>query len=128
MHQIHPVTVKDVLMQYGRKTLKQRADEIGRTLALNGAAWAKLRESVLNMEPLCRHCKAMGLIVAATEVDHMNGPDDNRLESLQPLCKSCHSKKTQADLGKRVSYGSDSDGMPLDPNHSWNRLPSLLKK
>ena len=128
MHQIQPVTVKDVLMQYGRKTLNQRAEEIGRTLKLDGAAWRKLRESVLNMEPLCRHCKARGLIVAATEVDHMNGPDDNRLESLQPLCKSCHSRKTAADHGKRVAVGCDVNGLPADPSHHWNKTPALLQK
>ena len=58
-----------------------------RTLKLNGSAWQKLRASVLAGEPLCRHCAARGLVVPATDVDHMNGADDNRLESLQPLAR-----------------------------------------
>ena len=35
-----------------RKTLKQRQEETGRTLALNGAAWRKLRAEVLSNHPL----------------------------------------------------------------------------
>ena len=102
------------------KTLKQRQIETGRTLALNGKAWRVLRARVLIGEPLCRMCKEQGRIVAATDVDHINNdPTDNRPEALQSLCKPCHSRKTQADMGKRVSYGCDSKGMPLDPSHPW---------
>ncbi len=99
-----------------------------RTLKLNGSAWQRLRASVLAGEPLCRHCAARGLTVPATDVDHMNGADDNRLESLQPLCHSCHSLKTAADNGKRVYQGSDTDGLPLDPGHPWAKVCSLLRK
>ena len=92
-----------------------------RTLKLNGAAWQKLRASVLMEEPLCRHCVARGLTVPATDVDHMNGADDNRSESLQPLCHECHSRKTARDQGKNVAYGCDSSGNPADPLHPWNQ-------
>lgn len=92
-----------------------------RTLKLNGAAWQKLRASVLMDEPLCRHCAARGLTVVATDVDHMNGADDNRRESLQPLCHECHSRKTAEDHGKRVAHGCDVSGNPADPLHPWNR-------
>ena len=99
-----------------------------RTLPLNGAAWQRMRASVLAGEPLCRHCAARGLTVPATDVDHMNGADDNRLESLQPLCHECHSRKTAADNGKRVYQGCDTDGMPLDPSHPWAKVCALLRK
>lgn len=92
-----------------------------RVLKLNGAKWQKLRASVLREEPLCRHCFARGLIVPATDVDHMNGADDNRRESLQPLCHECHSRKTAADQGKRVACGHDASGHPADPAHHWNK-------
>lgn len=102
------------------KTLKQKQEANGRTLALDGAAWRKLRALLLSSEPLCRHCTARGLTVIATEVDHRNGPNDNRLESLQPLCKSCHSRQTMRDMGHNVSMGCDVHGRPLDPSHHWN--------
>lgn len=92
-----------------------------RTLKLNGAAWQKLRAAVLMGESLCRHCAAIGLTVPATDVDHMNGADDNRLESLQPLCHECHSRKTAKEQGKRVTYGCDASGNPADPLHPWNQ-------
>lgn len=92
-----------------------------RTLKLNTAAWQRVRADVLSREPLCRHCAARGLVVPATDVDHMNGADDNRLESLQPLCHECHSRKTARDQGKRVAYGCDPSGKPADPDHPWNR-------
>ena len=86
------------------KTLKQRQRETGRTLALDGAAWRKLRAYILNESPLCEHCADRGLTVAATDVDHINNdPTDNSRDNLAPLCHSCHSIKTAMDQGKRVA-------------------------
>lgn len=100
------------------KTLRHRQLETGRTLALNGAAWRRLREVILSRDPLC----VCGCGQPSTDVDHIdNDPTNNDLDNLAGMAAACHSRKTQADLGKRVSYGSDSDGMPLDPNHLWNR-------
>ena len=111
----------DVIREQKRKAKRTGRDaDPRRLLPLNGAAWQKLRAQVLANEPLCRHCTAQGMVTAATDVDHINNdPTDNRPEALQSLCKPCHSRKTQADMGKRVSYGCDSKGMPLDPSHPW---------
>lgn len=93
-----------------------------RTLPLNGSAWQRLRESVLNGEPLCRQCVREGRTVVATDVDHRDGdPGNNDAVNLQPLCHSCHSRKTAADHGKHVTWGCDADGMPLDPAHPWRQ-------
>lgn len=95
-----------------------------RTLALNTSAWQKLRASVLAETPLCQHCMRRGLLVSATDVDHISGdPSDNSRENLAALCHGCHSIKTAADHGKNVYMGSDVDGMPLDPRHPWYRPP-----
>ena len=100
------------------KTLKARQQETGRTLALNGAAWRRLRAAVLEAQPLCA-CGCGGL---STDVDHHdNDASNNDEDNLVPLCHECHSRKTQQDLGKRVSAGCDANGQPLDPDHPWNR-------
>ena len=109
-------------MRYSGKTLKQRQLETGRTLALDGAAWRRLREVILFRDPLC----VCGCGRPSTDVDHINNdPTDNRMEALQPLCHECHSRKTQADMGKAVSYGCDSNGWPLSPDSHWQKSPAF---
>ena len=120
------------------ESLKARSKRTGRdadprrTLPLNSAAWQRLRASVLAGEPLCRMCQARGVVVEATDVDHISGdPSDNSTDNLQPLCHACHSLKTARDHGKDVYLGCDVDGMPLDPSHPWNverRTAALLRK
>ena len=109
------------------KTLKQRQQETGRTLALDGKAWRRLRAAILGERPLCQHCLDRGVIEPATEVDHVNNdPSDNRPEALQSLCKPCHSRKTQRDMGHTVAMGCDADGYPLDPDHHWQKSRESL--
>lgn len=110
-----PLTLADI------KTKRWVKKDNGRILPLNSAAWSKLRRQVLAEEPLCRHCAAQGLVVPATEVDHMNGADDNRRDALQALCKPCHSRKTMAEMyGRPAPMGCDAEGYPIDPTHHWN--------
>lgn len=114
-------------MRYSGKTLKQRQQETGRTLALDGAAWRRLRAVILGERPLCQHCLDRGVIEPATDVDHINNdPTDNRPEALQSLCKPCHSRKTQRDMGHTVAMGCDADGYPLDPDHDWQKSRESL--
>jgi len=57
---------------------------------------------VLNREPLCRECLKQGRLTPATEVDHivpLASGGTNDLENLQPLCHSCHSRKTAKEDG-----------------------------
>ena len=112
-----------------KRTLKDKQADNGRTLALNGAAWRKLRAYVLAGEPLCRHCTAMGRTVIATDVDHYDDDaKNNALENLQPLCHMHHSLKTARSLGHNAieRQGCDAQGKPLDPNHPWNKAASAV--
>jgi len=68
-------------------------------------AWRSLRESVLKERPLCRRCESLGLIVAATVVDHIQpiktGGARFDWNNLQPLCVSCHNRKTSSEKCSR---------------------------
>jgi 5-methylcytosine-specific restriction protein A len=61
--------------------------------------WRKAREGYLAKHPLCRICKELGRVVAATVVDHIiPHRGDMKLfwdkANWQPLCKCCHDRKT----------------------------------
>ena len=61
-------------------------------------AWRRLRAVLLSGEPWCRACRTEW----AAEVDHIvpisAGGGAYELSNLQPLCKSCHSRKTMSEL------------------------------
>lgn len=64
-------------------------------------AWRSLRAAVLQERPLCRCCQSAGLVVAATVVDHIQpikaGGARFDWDNLQPLCVSCHNRKTASE-------------------------------
>jgi 5-methylcytosine-specific restriction protein A len=66
--------------------------------------WQHIRAMVLAEEPLCRGCIKKNYATAASQVDHIDGNVHNNLRTnLQPLCLSCHSKKTAIENG---SFGN----------------------
>lgn len=69
-----------------------------------GRGWQALRLSFLADHPLCVECRGRGLVVAATEVDHVTPHKGDpalfwNSGNLQGLCHTCHSRKTVADDG-----------------------------
>lgn len=83
--------------------LKRRAPESRPDATERGydRRWKRMRLMYLNEHPLCASCEARGLVVEATEVDHIDeqGPRGGRgydESNLMAMCKPCHSRKTRA--------------------------------
>ncbi|MGF7185287.1 5-methylcytosine-specific restriction protein A [Desulfitispora alkaliphila] len=69
------------------------------------ARWQKLRKQVLNKLPLCVECVKINRLTPATVVDHIRPHEGDEelfynLENLQPLCKTCHDRKTAKEDGR----------------------------
>ena len=104
-----------------------------------GYRWQKARADHLRRNPLCVFCQRAGRLVPASVVDHITPPrlgdaklsgDPERIAAAwklfwdranwQPLCKRCHdSTKQRMEKGGRL--GCSESGLPIDPNHHWNR-------
>lgn len=101
------------------KTLKQRQLETGRTLALNGKPWRKLREVILARDPLCK----CGCGRPSTDVDHIdNDPSNNDMDNLQGLAHECHSTKT----GRGCLLRYAASGLPM--SGPWAKTMALCQK
>lgn len=67
--------------------------------------WRKARVTYLSKHPVCVECAKEGRVVPATVVDHIiPHKGDKKLfwdtNNWQPLCASCHSRKTiKEDMG-----------------------------
>jgi len=65
------------------------------------AAWKALRKQQLSNEPLCRQCRTLGKLVAATIVDHVIpisiGGAPLHIGNVQSLCTPCHNAKTNKE-------------------------------
>lgn len=88
-------------------------------------SWRRRRAHQLRIEPLCRSCKARGVVTPATIADHVepHGGDYTKfvLGKLQSLCEPCHAPKWAADK-RGYSNAVGDDGYPLDPAHPFNRV------
>lgn len=83
------------------------------TPRLRGRKAVEQRKRRLRKEPLCRHCRAKGIIRAASVPDHIvplaqGGSDDD--SNIQCLCASCHDAKTRQDFGWRRAHRIGLDG------------------
>jgi len=73
--------------------------------------WRKARQSFLNKNPLCRKCQSIGIIKQADVVDHIKPHKGNQKlfwdkKNWQPLCYSCHSRKTALEDSRFTSWNS----------------------
>lgn len=91
------------------------------------ARWQRLRGDQLRKIPWCERCDQHGRTAPATVVDHkIPHKGDEQLffdpTNLQSMCKPHHdsTKKREENRGG-VVLGCDENGIPLDPDHHWNR-------
>lgn len=85
------------------------------------AAWRELELDVLEQQPFCVYCDAAGVVQPATLIDHVQphrGDDDLfwSRHNLQPLCDSCHGRKSQHERLSDEPYrlpGVCFDGTPM---------------
>ncbi|PYB87171.1 HNH endonuclease [Pseudomonas fulva] len=69
-----------------------------------GYKWQQARAGFLAKHPLCIKCQARGLVVVATDVDHIEPHKGDMAvfwdrSNWQALCASCHSIKTAGEDG-----------------------------
>lgn len=86
--------------------------------------WLQERDRQLTEHPLCAMC--LPRVTAATVCDHVDPRDKDDLETFftgakQSLCKTHHDSTKQREERRGHIIGCDDAGMPLDPNHHWNR-------
>ena len=102
------------------------------------ARWRKIGLQVLKEHPLCAdpfgiHAER-GEVVLATEVDHiipLSRGGTNDRSNLQPLCKSCHARKTALEDGGfgRAQGGGGAkslSGQGARPFGSHAHMPAKL--
>ena len=69
-----------------------------------GAEWRKVRERILNRDPICKIAMMCAGDVPSEEVDHIipraqGGTIDD--DNLQGVCRKCHAWKTKQEWRKR---------------------------
>lgn len=104
-------------MKYSRKSRHERGYNY---------QWQKARKLYLQMQPMCVLCRDMGILTAATVVDHIKPHRGNRdlfwdQENWQSLCKPCHDGAKQQSEHTGIVRGAGEDGMPTCRNHPWNK-------
>lgn len=83
------------------------------------ARWEKERTKFLDENPLCADHRKRGLVEAATVVDHIVPHKGDQVlfwdkNNWQPLCKSCHDRKTATEDKGGWSYQRPVTQKPVD--------------
>lgn len=85
------------------------------TERIRGRRGVELRKRRLAAEPLCRLCRADGIVRAAQVIDHIvplaKGGEDVD-ENCRALCHEHHAEVTAKQFGHRVRQRISPDGWP----------------
>jgi len=90
-----------------------RADSAEWQRLYKTARWRRVRERVLNEQPLCQWCLEREIVTVANEVHHVEPHKGDMVKfwsgPFVATCKSCHSRRGQReDLGQEtVRFGPD---------------------
>ena len=84
---------------------------------LRGRRAVEQRQRRLQMEPLCRDCRAKGKITPATAPDHIvplasGGSDDD--SNVRCLCAPCHRGRTAEQFRHRRRIAVNIEGWPAE--------------
>lgn len=98
----HEARRLDALAQRRAKAQTSSEARAGRAL-YKLTAWGRASKAYLRRNPLCADCLDLGVVEAATEVDHIVPHRGDRKvffdrSNWQGLCKSCHSRKTAREV------------------------------
>lgn len=92
------------------------------TERVRGRILQRVRQRIMQGQPLCKICEGAGLVTPGQEMDHIvplfkggSNEDDN----LQMLCVECHRKKSADDLGVIYKPTIGLDGWPVGPDTGW---------
>ena len=94
-----------------RRATAKKSEHARKFHALYDEAWRRTSKAYLEQNPLCVDCAELGLIEAATEVDHIEPHRGDRKKfwtrsNWQSLCHSCHSRKTAREVWHRKTGGT----------------------
>ena len=95
--------------QHQRKEYDRRRDMQPWRKWYRTARWLAIAAYQLNVQPLCRFCKAKGIIRAATVCDHIHAHKGDPVRfwggPFQSLCASCHSGEKQRIEAREAREG-----------------------
>lgn len=91
----------------------------------NTSRWQKKRADHIAANPLCVMCLAEGKARSGNIADHRIPHKGNEIlffeGELDTLCEHHHNSVKQSFERTGKLKGFDDDGLPLDPNHAWNK-------
>lgn len=78
----------------------------------NASRWRKVSKAFREANPLCVECEKQGKVSSVQVADHIKGLGfliDNNIDAydhkeLQPLCSSCHNKKSGSEAHNSRAY------------------------